>query len=248
MLQLVDVGFRVVLREPPELLQAVLAVVGNPAVGGPDYAAAFRVPRFLPAALAGPFRDHGRDSFQGILPGGHGSVYGHPAHLGLYVEEVETVPPFLVPAVVQGGYLEPAKCDLIRRFFEFCRHEGKFDHFNNAARDLLFDAFVVHGLNVKVKDGSDEIRFGGRKESYPELFLSNNSDRLYNWFVVCGTDIKRVVYGHERRYLNWKHIFVSDHTRKLSKDVLELMDTALIEVENQRFEEERLNKETKDGN
>jgi hypothetical protein len=146
------------------------------------------------------------------------------------------------------GYLEPAKCDLIRRFFEFCRHEGKFDHFNNAARDLLFDAFVVHWLNVKVKDGSDEIRFGGRKESYPELFLSNNSDRLYNWFVVCGTDIKRVVYGHERRYLNWKHIFVSDHTRKLSKDVLDLVDTALIEVENQRLDEERLNKETKDGN
>lgn len=157
-------------------------------------------------------------------------VYAYVDNIGFTMYMIKGRAGITMTSTDMAKRLSVRECDMIRRFMDFCRMAPGIEHLNNAARDVLFDAFVGWGISVNVDERLNEhgemkhVKFDGINGK--ELTL-HNDERLYRWTLENpGTGRwSRVVYGkrngNPREFPGDKTRFLNDPTHDMIHDIVQ---------------------------
>lgn len=157
-------------------------------------------------------------------------VYAYVDNIGFTMYMIKGRPGITMTCTDMAKRLSVRECDMIRRFMDFCRMAPGIEHLNNAARDVLFDAFVGWGISVNVDERLNEhgemnhVKFDGINGK--ELTL-HNDERLYRWTLEDpGTGRwSRVAYGkrtgNPREFPGDKTLFLNDPTHDMIHGIVQ---------------------------
>lgn len=83
------------------------------------------------------------------------------------------------------GTCKPALLDQMRRYADFVQFEDRIKYANNAVRDFIFDAYVIHGIKVITEDHVFDMPYMDTPEylnvSSRTVLLARDKDKKYLW-------------------------------------------------------------------
>lgn len=115
------------------------------------------------------------------------SIYVFRA-FGLHHIHVQGVPGTVVTLddhPCSAGTCKPALLDQMRRYADFVQFEDRIKYANNAVRDFIFEAYVIHGIKVITEDHVFDMPYMDTPEylkvSSRTVRLERDTDKKYLW-------------------------------------------------------------------
>ena len=85
------------------------------------------------------------------------------------------------------GACKPALLDQMRRYADFVQFEDRIEYANNAVRDFIFEAYVIHGIKVITEGHVFDMPYNGTPEylkvSRSTVRLERDRDKKYLWWL-----------------------------------------------------------------
>ena len=85
------------------------------------------------------------------------------------------------------GTCKPALLDQMRRYADFVQFEDRIEYANNAVRDFIFEAYVIHGIKVITEGHVFDMPYNGTPEylkvSRSTVRLERDGDKKYLWWL-----------------------------------------------------------------
>lgn len=85
------------------------------------------------------------------------------------------------------GTAKPALLDQMRRYADFVQFEDRIKYANNAVRDFIFEAYVIHGIKVITEDHVFDMPYMDTPEylkvSSSTVRLERDKDKKYLWWL-----------------------------------------------------------------
>ena len=85
------------------------------------------------------------------------------------------------------GTCKPALLDQMRRYADFVQFEDRIKYANNAVRDFIFEAYVIHGIKVITEDHVFDMPYNDTPEylkvSRRTVRIERDKDKKYLWWL-----------------------------------------------------------------
>jgi len=86
-----------------------------------------------------------------------------------------------------SGECKPDMIDQMRRYADFVQFSDSIQYANNAVRDFIFDAYVIHGIPVITEGHIFDIAYSGTdgylRYSATKCVLTRDSEKKYLWWL-----------------------------------------------------------------
>ena len=91
---------------------------------------------------------------------------------------------------------KPGLIDQMRRYADFVQCEDRIQYANNAVRDFIFEAYVIHGIKVVTEDHVFDISYMDTQEylkvSRSTVVLKRDKVKKYLWWLIWNNQKVRV--------------------------------------------------------